>query len=215
MNQQTLRHLPNHSIGFFSTALALIITSISFSQDFQKDESPEKPVVTESVQDGDHQYTNALIKETSPYLLMHAHNPVNWYGWGDEALELARKENKPIFLSIGYSSCHWCHVMERESFLDGEIAKYLNDHFICIKVDREERPDVDAIYMESLQVFQRMTGSGGGGGWPLSMFLTPEAQPFFGGTYFPAPTGTAEHALGFIRLSSELTIPGKPKKKKS
>ena len=124
-------------------------------------------------------HTNRLAAETSPYLLQHAHNPVDWYPWGEEALSRARKENKPIFLSIGYSACHWCHVMERESFEDPEIAKVLNTHFISIKVDREERPDLDEIYMTAVQM---MTGSGG---WPLNVFLTPDLKPFFGGTYFP------------------------------
>ncbi len=146
--------------------------------------------------DGRLKYENALARETSPYLLMHAHNPVNWYGWGEEALELAKTENKPIFLSVGYSSCHWCHVMERESFLDEEIAKFLNENFICIKVDREERPDVDAIYMESLRVVNRRTS----GGWPLSMFLTPDAKPFFGGTYFPARDGDRGANVGFLTV---------------
>ena len=124
-------------------------------------------------------HTNRLAGQTSPYLLQHVHNPVNWYPWGEEALARARKENKPIFLSIGYSACHWCHVMERESFEDAETARLLNKYFIAIKVDREERPDVDEIYMAAVQV---MTGRGG---WPLSVFLTPELKPFFGGTYFP------------------------------
>ena len=132
---------------------------------------------------------NRLVDETSPYLLMHAHNPVQWYPWGEEALQKARAENKIIFLSIGYSSCHWCHVMERESFLDEEIAKFMNEHFVCIKVDREERPDVDAIYMTSLHIYNQLARTGRGGGWPLSMFLTPNAEPFFGGTYFPARDG--------------------------
>ena len=123
--------------------------------------------------------SNRLIKETSPYLLQHSTNPVDWYPWGDEAIETAQKENKPIFLSIGYSACHWCHVMERESFEDPQIASKLNRLFICIKVDREERPDIDSIYMGAIQA---MTGSGG---WPLSVFLTPKCEPFFGGTYFP------------------------------
>lgn len=126
-----------------------------------------------------YKYTNKLIHETSPYLLQHAHNPVNWYPWGDEALKLAKKENKPIFLSIGYSACHWCHVMEEESFENEPIAELMNAHFVCIKVDREERPDLDEIYMTAVQV---MTGSGG---WPLSVWLTPELEPFYGGTYFP------------------------------
>ena len=121
-----------------------------------------------------HEHSNALANESSPYLLLHAHNPVDWYPWNDETLAKAKAESKPIFLSVGYSSCHWCHVMERESFLDEEIAKFLNENFICIKVDREERPDVDEIYMESLNVFNQMMRTGRGGGWPLSMFLTPD-----------------------------------------
>lgn len=124
-------------------------------------------------------HVNRLATETSPYLLQHAHNPVAWYPWGDEALGRAKAENKPIFLSIGYSACHWCHVMERESFEDPQTAKILNEHFIAIKVDREERPDLDEIYMTAVQM---MTGQGG---WPLSVFLTPDLKPFFGGTYFP------------------------------
>ncbi len=122
---------------------------------------------------------NLLSGETSPYLLQHADNPVNWYPWGAEALERARNEDKPIFLSIGYSSCHWCHVMERESFTDPATAAFLNEHFVSIKVDREERPDLDAIYMEAV------TAMTGGGGWPLSAWLTPDGVPFYGGTYFP------------------------------
>jgi len=112
-------------------------------------------------------HANRLINETSPYLLQHAHNPVDWYPWGDEALERARKEDKPILLSIGYSACHWCHVMERECFESVEIARLMNQSFINIKVDREERPDLDAIYMEAVQVIT------GRGGWPLTVFLTP------------------------------------------
>jgi len=124
-------------------------------------------------------HTNRLAKETSPYLLLHAHNPVEWFPWGEEALAKAKAEKKLIFLSIGYSSCYWCHVMERESFTDPQIAAYLNEHYVCVKVDREERPDVDEIYMAALHLLGRR------GGWPLSMFLTPDAKPFFGGTYFP------------------------------
>lgn len=122
---------------------------------------------------------NVLKHSTSPYLLQHADNPVHWQEWSDEAFRLARKEDKPIFLSIGYSTCHWCHVMAHESFSNAKIAAIMNEHFICIKVDREERPDVDAVYMQAVRV---MTGSGG---WPLSVFLTPDGEPFFGGTYFP------------------------------
>jgi uncharacterized protein YyaL (SSP411 family) len=124
-------------------------------------------------------FTNHLATETSPYLLQHAHNPVDWFPWGPEALEKARTEDKPILLSIGYSACHWCHVMERESFEDESIAKLMNDNFVNIKVDREERPDLDQVYMNAVQL---MTGSGG---WPLTAFLTPGGEPFYGGTYFP------------------------------
>jgi uncharacterized protein YyaL (SSP411 family) len=123
--------------------------------------------------------TNRLANETSPYLLQHAHNPVDWYPWGEEAFAKARAENKPIFLSIGYAACHWCHVMERESFEDPATAEQLNRDFVAIKVDREERPDVDAVYMAAVQA---MTG---GGGWPMSVFLTPDGKPFYAGTYFP------------------------------
>jgi uncharacterized protein YyaL (SSP411 family) len=130
--------------------------------------------------------TNRLATETSPYLLQHAHNPVDWYAWGPEALERARAEDKPIFLSIGYAACHWCHVMERESFEDSELAAQLNRDFVPIKVDREERPDLDDVYMAAVQA---MTGSGG---WPMSVFLTPDLRPFFGGTYFPP---TDRHGL--------------------
>jgi hypothetical protein len=122
---------------------------------------------------------NRLAGETSPYLLQHAHNPVDWYPWGEEALERAKREDKPVLLSIGYAACHWCHVMEEESFEDPETAGLMNERFVSIKVDREERPDVDAIYMDAVQA---MTG---GGGWPLTAFLTPKGEPFYAGTYFP------------------------------
>jgi hypothetical protein len=124
-------------------------------------------------------HTNRLAKESSPYLLQHAHNPVDWYPWGDEAFEKARREDRPVFLSVGYSTCHWCHVMERESFENEETAAYLNANFVPVKVDREERPDVDAIYMTAIQA------TGQGGGWPLSAFLDADRRPFFLGTYFP------------------------------
>jgi uncharacterized protein YyaL (SSP411 family) len=128
---------------------------------------------------GDFKHTNRLIHEKSPYLLQHAHNPVDWYPWGEDAFEKAHRENKIILLSIGYSTCHWCHVMERESFENEATAKILNDNFVCIKVDREERPDVDQIYMNAVML---LTGQGG---WPLNLFLTPDLHPFYGGTYFP------------------------------
>jgi uncharacterized protein YyaL (SSP411 family) len=146
---------------------------------------------------------NRLAKETSPYLLLHAHNPVDWYAWGPEMFEKAKKENKIIFLSIGYSSCYWCHVMERLVFSNPEIAKYMNKHFVSVKVDREERPDVDDIYMTSLHVYLRLSQSPGNGGWPLSMFLTPAGKPIAGGTYFP-PEDT-EHSMGFLTIMKRLT----------
>jgi uncharacterized protein YyaL (SSP411 family) len=122
---------------------------------------------------------NRLAGETSPYLQQHAGNPVDWYPWGDEALERARAEDRPILLSIGYAACHWCHVMERESFEDPLTARVMNERFVSIKVDREERPDLDSIYMDAVVA---LTGSGG---WPMTVFLTPSGEPFFGGTYFP------------------------------
>ncbi|MBL8859262.1 MAG: thioredoxin domain-containing protein [Planctomycetes bacterium] len=140
---------------------------------------------------------NRLAQETSPYLLQHAHNPVDWYPWGPEALQRARDEDKPIFLSVGYSACHWCHVMERESFEDPAIAELMNAGFVNVKVDREERPDVDEIYMKAVQA---MTGSGG---WPMSVFLTPDLQPFYGGTYFP-PRGLYGRP-GFAEVLNALT----------
>jgi uncharacterized protein len=153
-------------IQYFTFLLFILAISCGSSQENQKGKTM-------------HKYTNKLINETSPYLQQHAHNPVDWYPWGEEAFERARKEDKPIFLSIGYSSCHWCHVMEHESFENEEIAELMNKNFICIKVDREERPDIDQVYMQYVQM---TTGSGG---WPMSVFLTPDQKPFYGGTYFP------------------------------
>ena len=140
----------------------------------------------------EHRHTNRLADETSPYLLQHAHNPVDWYPWGDEAFARARGEDKPVLLSVGYSACHWCHVMERESFENEDIAGLMNRLFVNIKVDREERPDVDQIYMQAVQ---SMTGRGG---WPMTVFLTPDGTPFYGGTYFPP---VDRHGMpGFPRL---------------
>ncbi len=127
-----------------------------------------------------HPKPNRLIHETSPYLLQHAYNPVDWYPWEKEALNCSKAENKPILLSIGYSACHWCHVMENESFENEEIAKLMNEHFVCIKVDREERPDLDEIYMQATLAMNK-----GNGGWPMTVFLTPDQHPIFAGTYFP------------------------------
>lgn len=150
-------------------------------------------------EDGSPIYTNRLILESSPYLLQHAHNPVDWRPWGDEAFEEARRLGRPVFLSIGYSTCHWCHVMERESFEDEEIATFLNANFIPVKVDREERPDVDAVYMA---VVQMLTG---GGGWPMTVVLTPDREPFFGGTYFPARKGDRGSRAGLMEILNALS----------
>ena len=142
-------------------------------------------------------YINRLILETSPYLRQHAHNPVEWYPWSDEAFEHARSTQRPILLSIGYSTCHWCHVMERESFEDEEIAAYINAHYIAIKVDREERPDIDDVYMKAVQM---LTGRGG---WPMTTLLTPDKVPFFGGTYFPPRDGSRGRRRGFLSILKE------------
>jgi uncharacterized protein YyaL (SSP411 family) len=148
--------------------------------------------------DGSPKHTNRLILESSPYLLQHAHNPVEWFPWGDEAFETARRLGRPVLLSVGYSTCHWCHVMEEESFEDEEIAGYLNAHYVAIKVDREERPDVDAIYMSAVQ---SMTGSGG---WPMTVWLTPDRRPFYGGTYFPPRDGERGTRTGFRSILQKL-----------
>jgi uncharacterized protein YyaL (SSP411 family) len=147
---------------------------------------------------GGPRYTNRLALESSPYLLGHAHNPVNWYPWGDEAFAEALRLGRPVFLSIGYSTCHWCHVMEEESFEDEAIADFLNANYLAIKVDREERPDVDAIYMRAAE---QLTGSGG---WPLSVWLTPEREPFFAGTYFPPRAGARGAEIGLLEILHEL-----------
>ncbi len=149
-------------------------------------------------EDGRPRYTNRLFLESSPYLKQHAHNPVNWFPWGDEAFELARKLGRPVLLSVGYSTCHWCHVMEEESFEDEEIARYLNEHYVAVKVDREERPDVDSIYMSAVQA---LTGRGG---WPMTVWLTPDGQPFYGGTYFPARDGDRGVKAGFLTMLRQL-----------
>ena len=141
------------------------------------------------------QHENRLAKESSPYLLQHAHNPVDWYPWGEEALERAKKENKLIFLSVGYAACHWCHVMERETFEDEEIAKYLNENYVCIKVDREERPDIDQIYMTAVQLMS------GRGGWPMTVIMTSDAKPIFGGSYFPPRDGDRANLPGFFTIA--------------
>src|ERR1700739_814734 len=146
-------------------------------------------VMAAEVQPANPAHTNRLAGGKSPYLLQHAHNPVEWYPWGEEAFEKARRENKPIFLSIGYSTCHWCHVMGHESFEDDGTAAVLNREFVNIKVDREERPDVDRVYMTFVQA------TTGGGGWPMSVWLTPDLKPFVGGTYFPPEDRSGQPAF--------------------
>jgi uncharacterized protein YyaL (SSP411 family) len=153
-----------------------------------------KPRTSHLEKDDSPKYTNRLFLESSPYLRQHAHNPLNWYPWGDEAFEAAKRLHRPVLLSVGYSTCHWCHVMEEESFDNEEIARYLNENYVTIKVDREERPDVDAIYMTAVQM---LTGSGG---WPMTVWLTSERKPFYGGTYFPAHDGDRGARVGFITL---------------
>lgn len=148
--------------------------------------------------DGRPQFSNRLATETSPYLLQHAHNPVDWYPWGSEAFEEARRRRVPVLLSIGYSTCHWCHVMEEESFEDLEVARLMNEKYVCIKVDREERPDVDAIYMAAVQAIS------GQGGWPMTVWLNHEREPFFAGTYFPARDGDRGAATGFMSLLQQI-----------
>lgn len=148
--------------------------------------------------DGWARYTNRLFLESSPYLLQHAHNPVDWHPWGEEAFQKARQKNLPVLVSIGYATCHWCHVMEAESFEDEEIARTINANFVPIKIDREERPDVDSIYMQAVQAM------GLGGGWPLNVWLTPDLKPFFGGTYFPARDGDRPGATGFLSVLKAL-----------
>ena len=148
--------------------------------------------------DGSPKFTNRLFLEGSPYLLQHAHNPVNWYPWGDEAFAAAERLGRPVLLSIGYSTCHWCHVMEEESFEDIEIARYLNENYVAVKVDREERPDIDGIYMSAIQAM------GQRGGWPMTSWLTTDRKPFYAGTYFPARDGDRGVTRGFLTLLSEL-----------
>jgi len=157
-----------------------------------------RPRTRHLLPDGAPRYVNRLIREQSPYLLQHAHNPVDWYPWCDEAFARARAEGKPVLLSIGYSTCHWCHVMEHESFEDETIATFINQHFVAIKVDREERPDLDGVYMTAVQLLI------GRGGWPMTLVLTPSREPFFGGTYFPARDGDRGAKRGFLSILRQL-----------
>jgi hypothetical protein len=154
---------------------------------------------THHLENGQPRFANRLVLESSPYLQQHAHNPVNWYPWGEEAFAEAKRTGKPVFLSVGYSTCHWCHVMEEESFEDLEIARFLNEHYVAIKVDREERPDVDAVYMTAVQALT------GGGGWPMSVWLDAERRPFYGGTYFPPRDGARGARHGFLSVLAEIS----------
>ena len=183
-----------NQVAVFSLALLLVPGSRGAPA---SNETDTNPIVKTNPEIALHSHTNRLAREKSPYLLQHQFNPVDWYAWGEEAFEKARREHKPIFLSIGYSTCHWCHVMERESFENEAIAQLLNEHFVSIKVDREERPDVDKIYMTFVQA---TTGSGG---WPLNVFLTPDLKPFFGGTYFPP--GGGQGRPGFPQLLEQIS----------
>lgn len=169
---------------------------------FQSCANPQSDKV--KTMDNNHKHTNLLINETSPYLLQHAHNPVNWYPWADEAFAKTKAEDKLVLVSIGYAACHWCHVMEHESFEDEDVAKIMNEHFVCIKVDREERPDVDHTYMDAVQI---MTGHGG---WPLNCFTLPDGRPVFGGTYF-----RKEQWVSILKQLSDVYKNDKPRVVKS
>ena len=179
-------------------SIAALAAILAFSACSSHSDTELRSGVRIETVDGQVRYTNRLIRERSPYLQMHAHNPVDWYPWGADAFEKARRENKPIFLSIGYSSCHWCHVMEAESFSNPEIADLMNRYFVSIKVDREERPDVDRLYLSYVE-------SVNGGGWPMSIFLTPDRLPFFGATYLPPETRGREEGFRSVlqRIATE------------
>ena len=170
-------------------ALLIVMTALSVLAFGATDTLPRTKHLLE---DGSPRFTNRLIHESSPYLLQHANNPVDWYPWGDEAFAVAAKEQKPILLSIGYSTCHWCHVMEDESFDNIEIANYLNDNYVSIKVDREQRPDIDGVYMAAVQA---LTGSGG---WPMTLWLTADGEPFYASTYLPPYDGDRGVRQGFL-----------------
>jgi uncharacterized protein YyaL (SSP411 family) len=165
--------------GLIAACMVAVLLGVGWKWQHAAARAQARHAATLQTQTTPKQPANHLMGSTSPYLLQHAHNPVDWYPWGTEALELAKRENRPIFLSIGYSACHWCHVMERQDFENEDISKILNQNFVCIKVDREERPDIDSQYMAAVQM---MTGSGG---WPMSVWLTPDLKPFYGGTYYP------------------------------
>jgi uncharacterized protein YyaL (SSP411 family) len=192
-----MTHLRRRLLAVLAVAIVLVAIEIVRSR---RAAPPSETLRTRHLNaDGTPTYTNRLARERSPYLRQHAHNPVDWYPWGEEAFAKARDEKKPILLSVGYSTCHWCHVMEEESFEDDEIAAYLNAHYVAIKVDREERPDVDAVYMNAVQLMTH-----GGGGWPMTVWLTPERRPFYAGTYFPPRAGGRGQRIGFLELLTRL-----------
>ena len=170
----TNNRIHQNSLQVLSVAITMLAAALLFPAAILASSEPGMQSTPKQTE-----HHNRLINESSPYLLQHATNPVNWYPWNEEAFEVAKREDKPIFLSIGYSTCHWCHVMEHESFSDKEVADLLNKDFISIKVDREERPDIDHVYMT---VTQALTGSGG---WPMTIIMTPDKRPFYAGTYFP------------------------------
>ena len=202
INKPLIRRL---STAILLAAVPLVQPLPAANQPAAQDEKDQKQPAKQDASDEEKtaRPANRLARESSPYLLMHAHNPIQWYPWSPEAFETARSQKKPVFLSIGYSSCYWCHVMEREVFSNQKIADYMNEHFICIKVDREERPDVDDIYMTSLIVYQQAAGGAGGGGWPLSMFLDAEGNPIAGATYLP-PEDTPDGRVGFLTAAGRI-----------
>ncbi|MBS0262702.1 MAG: DUF255 domain-containing protein [Planctomycetes bacterium] len=197
--------------SFRSTAIALVavLGAAAAALGTSLAESDSEPVSAKG--EAASRFSNRLARESSPYLLAHAHNPVDWYPWGPEALAKAKQDDKPIFLSIGYSSCHWCHVMEKQVFSDPEIARYMNENFINIKVDREERPDLDDVYMTALQVYFQAMRSNQTGGWPLSIFLTPDGRPLGGGTYFPPTDDNGR--VGFPTLMKRVVAAWKENRK--
>jgi len=189
---------PPEAPGYSPELSAKLATALSKRREAPQGYQPRTHHLVGEAAAGVPRFTNRLILESSPYLLQHAHNPVDWRPWGDEAFDEARRLGRPVFLSIGYATCHWCHVMEAESFEDLEIAAFLNSHYIAIKVDREERPDVDAVYMAAVQALTQS------GGWPMSMWLTPAREPFYGGTYFPPRAGARGAQVGFLEILRDI-----------
>ncbi len=196
MNQEALEHAEPSLPGIDSPSEDL---DRSLAESLAGMEEGYEPRTEHLHEDGSPEFTNRLIREGSPYLLQHAHNPVNWHAWSTEVFEKARALGRPILLSVGYATCHWCHVMERESFEDEEIAAFINSHFVAIKVDREERPDIDDAYMRAVHLLTRR------GGWPMTVIMTPDGDPFFAGTYFPPRDGVRGSRRGFLTILQELS----------